>query len=135
MSNVEINVHVPEERLAEFYRTYAAFLEADAAEARDEHAASSHSSGSPREQRAQRSSSYAPLGDYLTRQRKSIVTLEFSEIESILSRSLPASAYQHRAWWANTPSHSQAANWLQQGWEASNLDLAAQTVAFKRIAS
>ena len=126
MSHVEVKILVPEKRLAEFYKTYAYWLEP----------ASPSPSEAPSPRRAARrgrASSYAALGEHLEGQRKSAVSLDFSDIESILARSLPASAYRHRAWWANTESHSQAAEWLQRGWRASDLDLDQKTVTFKRI--
>ena len=124
MSHVEVKILVPEKRLAEFYKTYADWLEPSAAIA----------NVTPRRAaRRGRASSYAALGEHLEGQRKEAVNLDFSDIESILARSLPASAYRHRAWWANTESHSQAAEWLQRGWRASDLDLEQETVTFKRI--
>jgi hypothetical protein len=43
---------------------------------------------------------YDPLQDYLKRQRLSEFELTFAEIDSILGRSLPASATRPQ-WWAN----------------------------------
>lgn len=122
MSHIEVKILVPEARLAEFYKTYADWLAPTPAV-------------KPAQRRAARrgrSSSYAALGEHLDEQSKSAVSLGFSDIESILSRALPASAYRHRAWWANTESHSQAAEWLQRGWRASDLDLEREQVTFRR---
>ena len=129
MNKVEIKVLVPEARIAEFYKAYATFLEPEATTTDSDGHSPSRRSG------RSRSSSYAALGEYLAGQRKNMLTLKFSEIESVLSRPLPASAYRHRAWWANTESHSQAATWLQRGWRASDLDLEKETVTFTRSAS
>ena len=125
MSHVEVRVLVPEKRLAEFYKTYAEWLEPTSPP--------SEATSQRRATRRGRASSYAALGEHLEGQRKNAVSLDFTDIESILSRSLPASAYRHRAWWANTESHSQAAEWLQRGWRASDLDLDQKSVTFKRI--
>lgn len=122
MSHVEVKILVPEQRLAEFYKAYADWL------APTEIAAPATS----RTSRPGRASSYSGLGEHLAEQRSDAIVLEFDEIEQILSRSLPASAYRHRAWWANTESHSQAAEWLQRGWRASDLDLERQQVTFRR---
>lgn len=121
MNHVEVKVLVPEPRLAEFYQAYADWLR--------------HSVDAtvPRAStRRGRTSSYAGLGQHLASQQGDAVILAFDEIENILSRELPASAYRHRAWWANTESHSQAAEWLQRGWRASDLDLERQQVTFRR---
>jgi hypothetical protein len=45
---------------------------------------------------------YRPLGDYLVKQNEVSVSLTFQEIEQILGFTLPLSAYNHRAWWANS---------------------------------
>lgn len=122
MSHVEVKILVPEQRLAEFYKAYADWLvPSDGA-----------TKTSTRSSRTGRSSSYSGLGEHLAKQKGEAVVLEFDEIEDILSRPLPASAYRHRAWWANTESHSQAAEWLQRGWRASDLDLDRKRVTFKR---
>ena len=122
MSHVEVKILVPEHRLAEFYKAYADWLVPS-----DDGATTSS-----RSSRSQRSSSYAGLGEHLAKQKSASLVLEFDEIEDILSRPLPASAYRHRAWWANTESHSQAAEWLRRGWRASDLDLERKQVTFKR---
>lgn len=122
MNHVEVKVLVPEPRLAEFYKAYADWL------------TTSVGATEPRTStRRGRTSSYAGLGQHLSSQNDDAVILEFGEIETILSRELPSSAYRHRAWWANTESHSQAAEWLQRGWRASDLDLDRQQVTFRRL--
>lgn len=121
MNHVEVKVLVPEPRLAEFYQAYADWLS---------HSVNATAPGAST--RRGRTSSYAGLGQHLASQNDDAVILGFDEIETILSRELPASAYRHRAWWANTESHSQAAEWLQRGWRASDLDLERQQVTFRR---
>jgi hypothetical protein len=49
-------------------------------------------------------SKYAPLGRHLAAQPSREILLAFSEIERLLGDSLPASAHNHRAWWANERS-------------------------------
>lgn len=123
MNHVEVKVLVPEARLADFYKAYADWLEP----VREDDTANRSTS------RRRRSSSYSLLGEHLDGQNGSAVSLDFSDIEEILGRQLPASAYRHRAWWANTESHSQAAEWLQRGWKASELDLEEKRLTFKRM--
>lgn len=46
-------------------------------------------------------SKYAPLRDYLMRQRQQEFEMKFREIEDIIGASLPKSADRSQ-WWANT---------------------------------
>ena len=59
----------------------------------------------------------------------------FEEIEEVLGFSLPPSARCHRPWWANQKnvgSRSQALAWTAAGWKTSEVDMAAETLVFKR---
>ncbi|MFC3800959.1 hypothetical protein [Cohnella sp. GCM10012308] len=47
----------------------------------------------------------------------SLVTLSMHQNEEIIVFALPASATNHRAWWANDITHSQAKAWLLADWE------------------
>ncbi|UEM04739.1 hypothetical protein JL101_004670 [Skermanella rosea] len=59
--------------------------------------------------------------------------MSFGEIEEVLGFSLPASARQFPAWWANDPNPSRHSHsWLSAGWETGDLDLAAEQVTFRR---
>jgi len=78
---------------------------------------------------------YARLREFLANQpeEREIVTLKFREIEEIIGGKLPASAYKHRAWWANDSlNHVQSREWLNAGWRAS-VTISNETVTFKRI--
>ena len=44
---------------------------------------------------------YDPLRDYLMDCDSDEVTLTFAQVEAILGRALPASAWKYDAWWAN----------------------------------
>lgn len=81
-------------------------------------------------------SKYVALADWLQSRPGDIdrVDLSFDQIEVVIGSSLPASAYKHRAWWANDPnpdSHSQL--WLEVGWRRSRLNLTARQVTFTRM--
>lgn len=79
-------------------------------------------------------SQYAPLEQRLVNASAASVTLTFSEIERVLGRKLPKSAYNERIkrqWWANTDSHSQARAWLKAGRKAK-LNAGANEVTFVR---
>ncbi len=59
----------------------------------------------------------------------------FDEIEDILGFTLPASARNYQAWWANEqePRHPQKIAWQKAGWRIEELNLKATTVWFVRI--
>ncbi len=78
---------------------------------------------------------YSPLGRYLARRQRSIsyATLSFAEIERIIEGNLPSSAFEHRHWWSNAASRSQAQAWLNVGWMVHDVNLDDKTVIFKRI--
>jgi CBS domain-containing protein len=79
-------------------------------------------------------SRYAPLTSYLKAQSKKSdkVRLTFSQIATIIGDSLPPSAFNHRAWWANDLNHTQANAWLDAGWRATYLNMSNETVTFAR---
>jgi hypothetical protein len=79
-------------------------------------------------------SKYTPLGRHLAEQPSREIRLAFSEIERLLGDSLPASAHNHRAWWANERSgpHPQAHAWMDAGWRVDSVNLATQQVTFVR---
>jgi hypothetical protein len=58
-------------------------------------------------------------------------TMTFAEISRLVG-GLPASAYRHRAWWANDRGrrHVQAQAWLQLGRHVEDVDLEREVVRF-----
>jgi len=127
MSQVEAKVMVPEDRLAEFYTLMGRWLAGEAT-------LPSVRRGTRRSRRASgpSASSYAPIGTHLAEMSGREATLSFDQIESIIGRELPASAHRHRAWWANTDTHSQALTWLSAGWKVEAADLETKEVTFVR---
>lgn len=76
---------------------------------------------------------YTPLQDFLAHQVKTEVRLGFDEIEKILGASLPRSAYEHQAWWANNPDgHSHCRSWNNAGWRTGSLNLMGRSIVFTR---
>jgi hypothetical protein len=74
---------------------------------------------------------YAELRSYLRAQRQLRIRLSFADVARRAGVKLPASAYDHAAWWANdSTSHVQAKAWLEAGYKTENVDVAAQTVEF-----
>jgi hypothetical protein len=127
MEHVEAKVMVPTERLAEFYALVGRWLAGEAT-------LPSVRRGSRRSRRASgpSASSYAAIGRHLQGESGQEVTLTFDQIEDIIGRDLPASAHRHRAWWANTDTHSQALTWLSAGWKVDAADLEQEEVTFVR---
>ncbi|UBV44748.1 hypothetical protein LAJ19_16480 (plasmid) [Deinococcus taeanensis] len=75
---------------------------------------------------------YLPLSEYLRESSASTLTLTFAEIEDLLGCNLPPSAKKHRAWWSNSSTgHSQAAAWLNPGWEVAGVT--STTVTFQHL--
>jgi hypothetical protein len=76
---------------------------------------------------------YDPLRAKLDSMRGQTVRLTFLEIEDLLGRSLPASAYKFSAWWGNESSrkagHTQSMAWLDAGF-AARVSLKQRSVEF-----
>jgi len=76
---------------------------------------------------------YEPLEQHLRHNGASHIPMSFSEVESVLGRKLPASAYRHRPWWANEErGHSHAKAWLRAGYQTEHVDMAARKLVFVR---
>ena len=81
-------------------------------------------------------SRYAPLATYLQSVplRDKRIQLAFDQIETIIEGELPASARQHRSWWANdSVSHVQSIQWLDAGWRVMRVNLTQEETTFTRI--
>jgi hypothetical protein len=76
---------------------------------------------------------YEPITHYLTRAPGSSARLTFGQVERIIGRSLPKSAYRHREWWSNNPTgHSHARSWTKAGWRTEKVDLEKRVLVFTR---
>jgi hypothetical protein len=76
---------------------------------------------------------YEPLGQYLKKNGSGRIAMTFREVEAVIGRRLPASAYRHRPWWANEErGHSHAKAWLGAGYETEQVDMAAKRLVFRR---
>jgi hypothetical protein len=79
---------------------------------------------------------YDALKSFLASRKQERLRLSFDEVARIARIKLPASAYDHAAWWANdSKSHVQAKAWLEAGYRTENVDLVAQCVEFVRTES
>ena len=76
-----------------------------------------------------RKEDYLKLAVYLQNCGTEVITLSFSQIEVIIEKPLPASSYQHSAWWGKDEKHTQCV-WLNVGYKARNINLTQKTVTF-----
>ncbi len=76
---------------------------------------------------------YEPLGKLLRKTSASRVPMTFREVEAVIGRKLPASAYRHRPWWANEArGHSHAKAWLDAGYQTEQVDMTGKKLVFVR---
>ena len=78
------------------------------------------------------SKKYRLLSDYLYSSKDDMVKLTFEDIEKILGFKPPPSAYVHRAFWANTKTHSIALSWMGVGYETVEVSIKDRYVVFER---
>lgn len=71
----------------------------------------------------QKTGKYEPLFHFLCNCKDQQVSFTIGELETLLGFTLPSSAYNHRAWWSNTLSHSHAYAWLQAGWKVQHVHM------------
>jgi hypothetical protein len=78
--------------------------------------------------------SYAPFSKYLRDQApdKDLVETTFQQLEAILGKQLPRSAYEYRAWWSNDPAKPQSAAWLEEGWRTTSINMTERRLTFVR---
>ena len=79
-----------------------------------------------------RSKKYRFLSEYLYESNQTRVKLTYAEIESILQFKLPESAATHRAFWANTTSHSIALSWLSVNYSVVEANLKERYIVFEK---
>ncbi|MBE9068984.1 helix-turn-helix transcriptional regulator [Leptolyngbya cf. ectocarpi LEGE 11479] len=80
-------------------------------------------------------SKYYPLFEHLQQCGEEDTKLTFEKIEAMLKDSLPASAFSKKNWWSNRDSNSalQAKAWISAGYHIEIVDLAQQTVTFRKF--
>lgn len=78
---------------------------------------------------------YDPLRRYLQDTEHRSLMLAFSEIEDVIGRPLPRSAYDYSEWWSNEDpdktTHTQSKAWTTIGFNAE-VDRARKLVTFRR---
>ena len=79
------------------------------------------------------SKKYRLLSDYLYNCEDDKVELAFVNMEKILGLKLSPSAYIHRAFWANTKTHSIALSWMSVGYKTVEVNMEERYVVFERV--
>ena len=75
---------------------------------------------------------FIALTAYLEKCGMDEVKMTFSEIEKIIGRELPATAYKKREWWSNNDrTHTQSAAWSDVGYKTCDIILG-ESVSFKK---
>jgi hypothetical protein len=78
-------------------------------------------------------SKYAPLGDYLRKQRRALVPMTFAQIEQIIGAKLPKSQ-GYPAWWSNNPWNNVMTQiWLDAGFETEQVDVTGRKLVFRKV--
>lgn len=75
---------------------------------------------------------YRFLTDYLCKSLQSSVKLSFEDLEEIIKFKLPTSAFEHRAFWANTKSHSIARSWLCVNYRVVEVNMSERYIVFEK---
>lgn len=75
---------------------------------------------------------YVGLTSYLKQCGKDRVSLTFSEIEGKMGDTLPASAINHKAFWANSRTHSVAFGWLDADYRTVTINLENRVITFAK---
>src|SRR5436309_1908096 len=76
---------------------------------------------------------YAPLGEYLRRQRAKLVPMSFEEIERVIGGKLPK-CRRYPASWSNNPYNDVMTQvWLDAGFETEQVDVEGHKVVFRRV--
>ena len=78
------------------------------------------------------SKKYRRLTVLLTNAEGKPVSISFGDIEKTIGFSLPDSAREHRAFWANTTTHSIALSWLSVGYKTVDVDIEKEIIVFEK---
>jgi hypothetical protein len=77
-------------------------------------------------------SKYKPLSNHLAGRKGNFWRAGFDELEEVLGFSLPKSASDSAAWWANDSEKSHSRAWLDAGWRVESVDRSSKVALFER---
>lgn len=76
---------------------------------------------------------YQKLGELLDARQGDEWPVGFRELEALMGVALPPSAFRYAGWWSNNPSNnSMTSVWLRSGWRTEQVNVAEQSVVFRR---
>ena len=75
---------------------------------------------------------YRFLADFLHEHGGDSVTLSFEQIEELVGGKLPPSAYNYRAYWSNTDTHTISRAWMRAGYMTTYVNLLSKKVTFEK---
>ena len=75
---------------------------------------------------------YRFLADYLHEHGGDTITMSFDQIEQLVGDKLPRSAYNYRAYWSNTDTHTISRAWMRAGDMTTYVNLLAKKVTFEK---
>ncbi len=76
---------------------------------------------------------YSPLEEYILSINDNEIKFTFDEIEKILGKKLPPTAYKNRAWWTyNDATHTQSKAWTSANFKPQ-VALKDRYIIFKRV--
>jgi DNA-binding transcriptional regulator YiaG len=77
-------------------------------------------------------SKYYPLYQYLQRQARGEISMAIAAIDTLITGTLPKSAWTQKAWWSNRSRGAlQATAWISAGYHTHTIDLDQQRVSFQ----
>ena len=77
---------------------------------------------------------YDKLKHFLQNAKGTDVEMTFAQIEGVLGRALPPSAFVHRAWWSNNSDNNVMTKaWLAAGYQSSDVNMGGRTVTFECV--
>lgn len=79
-----------------------------------------------------RKEDYLKLAVYLQNCGYDEITLTFDQVEEIIEKTLPTSAYRYNEWWSNNEKQHSHCVWLQVNYKTSHVNLTQKTVMFRR---
>lgn len=75
---------------------------------------------------------YRFLADYLHDNGGDSITMSFEQIEQLVGDKLPRSAYNYRAYWSNTDTHTISRAWMRAGYMVTYVNLLSKKVTFEK---
>ncbi|HEY3695490.1 DUF7662 domain-containing protein [Phenylobacterium sp.] len=75
---------------------------------------------------------YQPLRDHLQGHKAAFWRASFDDLEQVLGFTLPKTARESTAWWANDAEKAHCRTWLDAGWRIESVDRAGQVALFER---